>query len=101
MVLSLRLLLIHYVHSTHELAIWVIIRHLMQQVNGLAVVILGKAPSAGNVRLKLIDTGGFPSCVLLTLPAVLFLPIPLPLMDFQVLPKQMRVILLRTLVRRV
>lgn len=73
----------------------------MQQVNRLAVVILGEALTAGHVRLELIDTGGFPSGVLLTLPAGLFLPIPLALMNFQVLPKQLRVGLLRAFIRRV
>jgi hypothetical protein len=89
------------VHSTHELAIRVIIRHQWKQVNGLAVVILGKAPTAGDIRLELIDTGGFPSGMLLTLPAGLFLSIPLALMNFQVLPKQLRVGLLRAFIRRV
>ena len=100
-VLSLRLLLIHYMHSSHELAIWVIIWHLVQQVDGLAVVILGEAPTAGDIRLELLYTGGFPSGVLLTLPTGLFLAIPLPLMNFQVLPKQLRVSLLRAFIRRV
>jgi hypothetical protein len=71
------------------------------QVNGLAVVILGKAPTTGDIRLELIDTGGFPSGMLLTLPAGLFLSIPLALMNFQVLPKQLRVGLLRAFIRRV
>lgn len=69
-------------HSTHELAIRVIIRHLVQQVDGLAVVILGEAPTAGDIRLELLDTGGFPSGVLSALPACLFLAIPLSLMNF-------------------
>jgi hypothetical protein len=73
----------------------------VKQVDGLAVVILGKAPTARDISLELIDTGGFPSGVLLTLPASLFLPIPLALMNFQVLPKQLRVSLLRAFIRRV
>ena len=88
-------------HRSHELAIWVIVWHLVQQVDGLAVVILGEAPTAGDISLELLDTGGFPSGVLSALPTGLFLAIPLSLMDFQVLPKQLRVGLLRTFIRRV
>ena len=73
----------------------------MEQVNRLAVVILWEAPTARDISLELIDTGGFPSGVLLTLPASLFLPIPLALMNFQVLPEQLRVGLLRAFIRRV
>ena len=51
-------------HSSHELAIWVIVRHLVQHVDGLAVVILGEGPTAGEISLELLDTGGFPSGVL-------------------------------------
>jgi hypothetical protein len=89
------------VHSSHELAIRVIVWHLVQQVDGLAVVILGEAPTARDIRLELIDTGGFLSGVLSALPGGLFLAIPLPLVNFQVLPKQLRVGLLRTFIRRV
>jgi hypothetical protein len=88
-------------HRSHELAIWVIVWHLVQQVDGLAVVILGEAPTAGDISLELLDTGGFPSGVLSALPTGLFLPIPLALMNFQVLPKQLRVGLLRTFIGRV
>ena len=73
----------------------------MEQVNRLAVVILWEAPTTGDISLELIDTRGFPSGMLLTLPAGLFLPIPLPLMNFQVLPKQLRISLLRAFIRRV
>ena len=54
----------------------------MQQVDGLAVVILGEAPTAGDISLELLDTGGFASGVISALPACLFLAIPLSLMNF-------------------
>ena len=73
----------------------------MQQVNGLAVVILGETPAAGHIRLELFDTGGFRSSVLLTLPAGLSLAISLALVDFQVLFKQLRVGMQRAIIRRV